>query len=141
MTQHNGEPQPGGGYERIYELAGDGVQITYRLEDIPDASTSHSLSYQGPDGNLTFTDSGLRFQTSDMGTLLSVTLHVNQGTGEEIKLTVLLPDVGLALGKVPIQTLAIRTSSRRPSTGPAEQVQIYEVYRLQGTDSGLIFFK
>jgi len=141
MTQHNGEPQPGGGYERIYELAGDGVQITYRLEDIPDASTSHSLSYQGPDGNLTFTDSGLRFQTSDMGTLLSVTLHVNQGTGEEIKLTVLLPDVGLALGKVPIQTLAIRTSSRRPSRGPAEQVQIYEVYRLQGTDSGLIFFK
>jgi hypothetical protein len=76
-----------------------------------------------------------------MGTLLSVTLHVNQGTGEEIKLTVLLPDVGQALRKVPIETLAIRTSSRHPITEPAEQVQTYEVYHLQGTDSGLIFFQ
>ena len=76
-----------------------------------------------------------------MGTLLSVTLHVNQGTGEEIKLTVLLPAVRQALGKVSIQTLAIRTSSRLQSTGPAGQVQTYEVYHLQGTDSGLIFFQ
>ena len=141
MTQQNGEPQPGGGYERIYKLAGDGVQIAYKLEDIPDTGTSHSLSYQGPDGNLTFTGTSLRFQTSEMGTLLSVTLHVNQGTGEEIKLTVLLPDVGQALQKVPIEMLAIRTSSRHPITGPAEQVQTYEVYHLQGTDSGLIFFQ
>ena len=141
MTQHNGEPQPGGGYERRYELAGDGVQIAYRLEDIPDVGTRQSLSYQGPDGNLTFTDTNLRFQTSEMGTLLSVTLNVNQGTGEEIKLTVLLPTVRQALGGVPIQMLAIRTSNRHPSTGPAEQVQTYEVYHLQGTDSGLIFFQ
>jgi hypothetical protein len=141
MTQQNGEPQPGGGYERIYELAGDGIQITYRLENRPGAGTSHSLSYQGPDGKLTFTDTGLRFQTSEMGTLLSVTLHVNQGAGEEIKLTVLLPHVRQALGGVPIQTLAIRTSSRNPSTGPAGQVETYEVYHLQGTDSGLIYFQ
>src|SRR5258708_26021524 len=101
MTQNNGERQPGGGYERIYELAGDGVQIAYRLEDIPDVGTRQSLSYQGPDGNLTFTDTNLRFQTSEMGTLLSVTLNVNQGTGKEIKLTVLLPTVRQALGESP----------------------------------------
>src|SRR3984893_13239504 len=122
MTQDNGERHPGGGYERIDELAGDGVEIAYRLEDIPDVGTSHSLSYQGPDGTLTFTGTNLRFQPSEMGTLLSVTLNVNQGTGEEIKLTVLLPAVRHALGRVPIQTLAIRTNSRHPSSGPAEQV-------------------
>lgn len=28
MTQHNGEPQPGGGSERDYAFVGDGLQIT-----------------------------------------------------------------------------------------------------------------
>ncbi len=133
MTQHNGEPQPGGGFERDYALVGDGLQITYRQVSIPDAGTTESLSYQGPDGTRTFTGNALRFQKSELGTLLTVTLQsIQEVTGEEIKLTLLLPGVHLAVGAgtgtVPIQTLAIRTSSLDPSKGSP-----YQVYHLQGT--------
>ena len=140
MTQQNGEPQPGGGYERQYVLTGDGLQITCSQVSMPEAVTTESLSYQGPDGNHSFSGNALRFQTSEMGSLLSVTLHINQGRGEEIKLTLLLPGVRRAFGKVPISTLAIRTSSFDPTNGPSEQVQSYQVYHLEGTDS-LNFFQ
>ena len=140
MTQQNGEPQPGGGFERLYSFTGDGLQITYSQVTEPDAGTTDSLSYQDPDGNHTFIGNALRFQTSEMGRLLSVTLQVNQDTGEEIKLTVLLPGVHRAFGTVPIQTLAIRTSSLNPTNSPPGQVQTYQVYHLEGTDK-LIFFE
>ena len=133
MTQQNGEPQPGGGSERDYAFVGDGLQITYSQVTTSDGSTTESLSYQGPDDNLTFADNALRFQKSELGILLTVTLQSGQAvTGEEIKLTLLLPVVHLAVGAgtgtVPIQTLAIKTSSLDPSKGSP-----YQVYHLQGT--------
>ena len=130
---------PNGGNELQYNLTGDGIHITYSQVTGLEHSTQ-TFSYQGPDGNHSFSGNALRFQTSEMGSLLSVTLHINQGRGEEIKLTLLLPGVRRAFGKVPISTLAIRTSSFDPTNGPSEQVQSYQVYHLEGTDS-LNFFQ
>jgi hypothetical protein len=133
MTQYNGEPQPGGGLEQVYALVGDGLEITYSQVSIPDAGTTESLIYQGPDGKRAFTGNALRFQTNELGTLLTVTLQsIQEVTEEEIKLTLLLPGVHLAVvvgaGTVPIQTLAIKTISLDPTKGPS-----YQVYQLQGT--------
>jgi hypothetical protein len=131
MTQHNGGLLPGRGFEQDYILAGDGIQITYRHISMLDAPPIQELSYQGPDGNRTFTGNILHFQMSELGTLLTVTLQsIQEVTGEVIKLTLLLPDLHLVSGDgtAPIQTLAIRTSSLDPSKGPP-----YQVYHLQGT--------
>ena len=142
MTQQNGASGPGGGFERGFDIAGDGLRIIYNQVNRPDDSTE-SLSYLGPDGNHTFTSNAYHFQTSDLGKELSMTLPVNQATGEEIKLIVLLPDVYRAHGNgiVPIQTLAIRTSNLDPTHAPdLKQVQTYQVYHLEGTDR-LVYFQ
>ncbi len=130
MTQHNQDIPAGHGFEQDYILAGDGLQITYSSVNLLDVPPKQSLSYQSPDGSRAFTGNALRFQKSELGTLLTVTLQsIQEVTGEEIKLTLLLPDLDLTDGggTAPIQTLAIRTSSLDPSKGSS-----YQVYHLQG---------
>ena len=141
MTQRNGASGPGGGFEQGYDIAGDGLRIIYKKTNTSGVTTE-SLKYLGPDGNYTLTSSAYHFQTSDLGKELSMTLPVNQATGEEIKLIVLLPVVQRAHGSgtVSIQTLAIRTSNPDPTHAPdLKQVQTYQVYHLEGTDSFVLF--
>ncbi len=141
MTQQNGASEPGGGSEQGYDITGDGLRIIYNKTNTSGVTTE-SLQYLGPDGNHTFTSNTYHFQTSDLGTQLSMTLPVNQATGEEIKLIVLLPVVHRAHGSgtVSIQTVAIRTSNPDPTHAPdLKQVQTYQVYHLEGTDSFFYF--
>ena len=142
MTQQNGASNVGGGSEQGYDITGDGLRITYNQIKDNSGVTTESLKYLGPDGNYTLTSSAYHFQTSDLGKELSMTLPVNQATGEEIKLIVLLPVVQRAHGSgtVSIQTLAIRTSNPDPTHAPdLKQVQSYQVYHLEGTDSFFYF--
>jgi hypothetical protein len=142
MTQQNGEPPLGGETERRYELAGDGLQITYRQVTIPDNGTSQSLSYRDPDGNnRTFGGNEIHSQTSELGTLLTVTLQIILATNEETKLTLLLPGVHPPLANVPIKTLAILTRSIYPTIGPPIEGQLptYQVYNLQGTAKTIFY--
>ena len=134
MTQQNGASEPGGGFKQGYDIAGDGLRIIYKKTNTSGVTTE-SLKYLGPDGDYTLTSNDYHFQTSDPGKELSMTLPVNQATGEVIKLIVLLPDVYRAHGNgiVPIQTLAIRTSNLDPTHAPdLKQVQSYQVYRVDG---------
>ncbi len=142
MIQHNGEPvvSPGRGDQRRYDLAGDGWQIQITFTDItwPLALTFLSLRYQGPGGNGTVTGNAIRLLTSELGTLLTVTLQIIQAAGEETKLTLLLPDVhptGSPEWTANIQTLAILTTSLDLTTGPSAtgQTQTYQVSQLEGT--------
>ena len=142
MTQQNGVSNPGGGFEQEYDIAGDGLRIIYNKTNTSGVTTE-SLQYLGPDGNYTLASNAYHFQTSDPGKELSMTLPVNQATGEEIKLIVLLPVVRRAHGSgtVSIQTLAIRTSNPDPTHAPdLKQVQTYQVYHLEGTDR-LVYFE
>ena len=143
MTQDNGEPTPGGGNELRYKLAGDGMQITYSQVTTPDNVTTQSLRYQGPDENqaVTFPGNNIRSQTSELGTLLTVTLQIILATGDETKLTLLLPPFHLTLGEQPIKTLAIRTRSIDPTIGPPLEGQMltYQVSYLEGTARHIFF--
>jgi hypothetical protein len=128
-----------------YSLAGDGAHITYAQVTTDDngPTQSQSLSYQGPDGQGSWSGNAIRFQGSELGTLLTVTLQVIQATMEETILTLLLPDVEPKLGPAPepIQTLAIRTRRIDPTIGPPAtgQVQTYQVYHLEGTRTFSMF--
>jgi hypothetical protein len=144
MTQQHGEApvSPGDGDQRRYDLAGDGwqIQITSTHIKWPIDITTLSLSYQGPDGNGTFTGDAIRSQTSEIGTLLTVTLPNNKETLREEKttLTVLLPDVqptGSPEWSANIKTVALLTTSIvvTPGTSPTGQTQTYQVYELEGT--------
>ncbi len=142
MTLQNGEPvvSPGRGDQRRYDLAGDGLQIQITSTHLtwPLDITILSLSCQGPGVDGTFSRNDIRSQTSELGTLLTVTLQIIQVTGEETKLTVLLPAVNLAGSPesgVNIETLAILTKTIDMTIGPspAGQTQTYQVYQLEGT--------
>ena len=142
MTQHSGEPlvSPGSGDQRRYDLAGDGWQIQITITHItwPLDRTFLSLRYQGPGGNGTVTGDAIRSQTSELGTLLTVTLQIILATGEETKLTLLLPDVhptGPPEWTANIETLAILTTSLDLTAGPSTkgQTQTYQVFQLEGT--------
>lgn len=120
-----------------YDLAGDGVHITYTQTTSDDDGPTQSqlLTYQGPDGpQRTWSGNALGFQGSQLGTLLTVTMQIIQATGEVITLTLILPDVGsnIDLSELPIQTLAIRKTRIDP-TRPGGHVQVnYQCYRLEG---------
>ena len=145
MTQQNGEApvSPGDGDQTRYGLAGEGwqIQITSTRITWPIIlPTTLSLSYQGPDGNGTFSGDDIRSQTSEIGTLLTVTLPNNKETlrEEKITLSVLLPDVhptGSPEWTANIKTVAILTTSIviTPGTSPTGQTQTYQVYELEGT--------
>src|SRR6266849_5332426 len=134
MTQQNGEApvSPGDGDQRRYDLAGDGwqIQITSTRITWPIIlPTTLSLSYQGLGGGGTFSGDAIRSQTSEIGTLLTVTLPNNKETlrEEKITLTVLLPDVhptGSPEWSANIKTVAILTTSivvTTPGTSPTGQ--------------------
>lgn len=146
MTQQNAEllVSPGSGDQRRYDLAGDGWQIQFSSTHITwplDLPIQLSLSYQGPDGNGTFTGTAIRSQTSELGTLLTVTLPSIAATPQEEKttLTLLLPDVHTTRSpewSIDIRTLAILTTSIGMTTdrqAPTGQIQTYQVYKLEGT--------
>src|SRR5258708_19557114 len=142
MIQQSGEPvvSPGRGDQRRYDLAGDGWQIQITFTDIewPVALTLLWLRYQGPGGNGTVSGNAIRSLTSELGTLLTVTLQIIQAAGKETKLTLLLPDVhptGSPEWTANIETLAILTTTLHLTTGSSAtgQTQTYQVYQLAVT--------
>src|SRR6266567_2547893 len=145
MTQQNGGApiSPGDGDQRRYDLAGDGwqIQITYTHITWPiDRPIQSSLSYQGPEGNGSFSEDDIRSLDSEPGTLLTVTLPNNKETLQPVKttLSVFLPVVhptGSPEWSANLKTLAIVTTSIGLPTDPSPkgQAQTYQVYELEGT--------
>ena len=141
---------PNGGNELQYNLTGDGIQITYSQFTGLEHS-SQTFSYQGPDGNRSFTGNDIHLEQSLLGTLLTVKLGLIH-TLEEIQLTLIVPHVDLGgisggpmAGKLTtepsqsVETLLIRRSTLYPQAASPEGVptpspiQRYYAYNLQGT--------
>ena len=125
MTQQNQEPN-------LYQLTGDGLQITYTLSN---DNGQPELGYQGSHGNLTLTANDIRSEETMLGTLLTVFLVRTVDTGS-VTLTLLLPGVNLAgTTEQPIETLAIETHNLFSilDRNKARQTQTYQVYNLKGT--------
>ena len=100
--------------------------------------------YQGLDQSqpIIFSGTEIRSQQSELGTILTVTLQIILATGEETKLTLLLPPLHATLEEVPIKTLAIGTKSINPTMGPPIEGQLltYRVFHLEGNRK-LIFYQ
>ena len=140
---------PNGGNELQYNLTGDGIHITYSQVTGLEHSTQ-TFSYQGPDGNRSFTGNDIHLEQSQLGTLLTVNPGVIHGL-EEIQLTLIVPQVDLGgisgpeVGKLTtehsqsVETLLIRRSTVYPPAVPPEGVPMphpirrYQAYNLQGT--------
>ena len=141
---------PNGANELQYNLTGDGIQITYsQVTGLEHGS--QTFSYQGPDGNRSFTGNDIHLEQSLPGTLLTVNLGVIHGL-EEIQLTLIVPQVDLGgrsngpeAGKPmtelsqSVETSLIRRSTVYPPAAPPEGVPTpspirrYHAYNLQGT--------
>jgi len=128
---------PNGGRQLQFVLIGDGIQITYTQVTGLEHS-SQTLSYQGPDGNRSFSGDQVSSEKSRLGTLLTVVLFpVSPETRDAstVTLSLLLPGIELMeTNKQPIMTVAIRmtTPPGFPPPQPGTQ-QTYQVYNLEGT--------
>ena len=126
MTQQNFTPN-------LYQLAGDGIQITYTLSNI---AGQPAFNYQDANGNsFNFTGNDIRTEESTLGVLVTVFLlrTVDQGS---TTLTLLLPGVNLAnTTQQNIQTIAIVTSNLFSilERNTPRQTSTYQIYNLQGT--------
>jgi hypothetical protein len=124
MTQQSLEPT-------LFELTGDGVQITYSTR-----------SFEGPPqfryNDRTFTGGEIRTQVSELGMEVSVTLQIRLVDVGGTVLTLLLPEVILGeTTEQSFQTLAILTN-RAEVVRPGAQLS-YTVLRLQGTARLVVF--
>lgn len=126
MTQQNFTPN-------LYQLEGDGIQITYTLSNI---AGQPEFNYQDENGNsLNFTGNQIRTEQSMLGVLVTVFLlqTVDQGS---TTLTLLLPGVNLAnTTRQDIQTAAIVTSNLFSilERNAPRQTSTYQIYNVQGS--------
>jgi hypothetical protein len=125
MTQQDNQPN-------LFELSGDGVQITYSTTGFDGHPHFDFQGPYGPQENLTFTGSEIRTQQSELGTLVSVTLLRSIDAGNTV-LTLLLPFVRLTgQNAQSFETLAIvaKTYGILPHRGAQPT---YQVVRLFGS--------
>ncbi|MHB8269286.1 hypothetical protein [Bradyrhizobium sp.] len=116
----------------LYELSGDGIKITYTLEPILGGP-----QFNYDDGKLSrlFKGGEIRTEDTEIGTLVSVTIHLEVDTGST-SFSVVLPKVGLGTSSSePITTIGITTVHKRRIPGPTPQGQddLYTVHPMKGT--------
>jgi hypothetical protein len=117
----------------LYELSGDRIKITYTLQPI-----AGPPQFNYDDGKLSRLFKGDEIRTVDtneVGTLVSVTIHLEIDRGSTT-FTVLIPKVSLgASTSEPITTVGITTVHNRPVVGPTPQGQddLYTVHPMKGT--------
>ena len=91
----------------VYEFTGEEIQITFSLSE----DASPALDYRDAQQTLSFVDAQVRRQQSELGDLISVTLHPTVDAGATT-LTLLLPPINMAgQNEQRFHTLAIVTQS------------------------------
>jgi hypothetical protein len=122
----------------LFELSGDGVQITYSTTSFDGKPHFDYQSPYGPQESLAFTGSEIRTQQSELGTLVSVSLLRTIDAGNTV-LTLLLPFVRLTgQNAQSFETLAIitKTYGILPHQGAQPT---YQVVSLSGSAKMVIF--
>jgi hypothetical protein len=123
----------------LYELRGENVCITYSTSSI---NGQPQFSYQGPEieeNTRTFTGEAIRTQSSELGTLVSVTL-IESVDAQRIRVTLLLPTIHL-IGQETEQsfkTLAIVTETFGILPHPGAQPTYHGIH-LHGTAKLAVF--
>ena len=121
----------------LFELECDGVSITYSTSSF---AGPPQLSYNGPEGQLSFSGNEIETLPSAIGTEVTVTL-VRVPDLHTIALTLLLPSFNLpADGDTEFDTLAIKTTHLDSIAGPPEGPgQTYEAVALHGVARSVDF--
>jgi len=121
-----------------YHLSGEGIAVAYYPEGIGPITKRGPICFFYQDAYLvkSFTREEVRIdQSSDLGTIVSVTLQLSIDAGSTT-FSVLLPAVRLPTGlesASPIKTVGITTTHRTFLTGPGPgQQENYSVTQLAG---------
>ena len=121
-----------------YQLAGDHLHVSYSTTSF---EGKPHLTYQDANQTLSFRGDEIRTATTEIGTLVSVSIRRTVDTGSTT-FTVLLPDVGLdGTNSAAITTQGI-TTIHRFSVIPAfnhGQKELYSYVALRGTARFLVF--
>ena len=116
----------------LFTLANKHVHISYSTSSI---TGEPQLSYQDQQAQHTFRGDEIRTQTSEIGTLVTVTLeHIPDL--HIITLTLLLPQIEAARTETAFRTRAILTTHNTSFVGPGVArgaLQTYRVIALRGT--------
>jgi hypothetical protein len=116
----------------LYELSGDGIQITYTLQPI---AGPPQFSYHDAKLSHVFKGDEIRTVETEIGSLVTVTTVPGIDSGST-SFTVLIPKVNLGRQEsANITTVGITTLHKFLVVGPAPQGQteLYTVHPMQGT--------
>ena len=123
-----------------YQLQGEHLHITYSTTSF---TGKPQLSYKDASQSLNFTGDEIRKTTSEIGTLVTVTIRRTVDSGSTT-FTLLVPTVNLT-GAIPppaeIHTIGITTVHRFSvaPVGNRGQTELYTVTQLSGTASHVLF--
>jgi hypothetical protein len=122
----------------LYELSGDGLQITYMTTSL---TGDPQFYYHDASESKVFTGDQIRTTVEpELGTLVSVVIRLTVDAGSTT-FTLLVPRVSLRLSdSVPITTVGITTLHKFSIIGPPHgQSDFYTPHRLQGTAAFVVF--
>jgi hypothetical protein len=121
----------------LFELSCAGMSITYATTSI---TGTPLLSYSGPEGDLSFSGSGIETLPTALGTEVTVTLETVADL-HTITLTVLIPSFRLPEDhRSTFDTLAIKTTNHTTIAGPPEGAgESYEAIALHGVAKFVLF--
>jgi hypothetical protein len=123
----------------LYRLTGGKMQVNYSTTSV---NGQPRFSYQDGAQTLSFAGDQIRQTQTEIGTLVSVTLHMTVDSGST-EFTLLLPAVNLAgaSATAPVRTYGITTAHRFSVVPAANQGQtaLYTMTELSGTASLVVF--
>jgi hypothetical protein len=119
-----------------YQLSGGGIHVSYTTTSI---SGKPLFSYHDTHQFKSFSGDQIRTAATDIGTLVTVVLHLTIDAGSTT-FSLLLPHVNLpASNSAHITAEGITTLQRFSLPPPVGQTQLYTVRSLQGTAAFLVF--
>lgn len=121
----------------FYELAGDGIQLTYSTSSF---EGSPHFNYHSASVNKLFVGEQIRLVETELGTLVTVMINQTPDAGST-SFTLLVPRVNLRVSDgANIVTEGITTLHKTSIIGPPNgQTDFYTTHRLHGTASFVFF--
>src|SRR5947209_4211298 len=121
----------------FYELSGDGIQVTYSTTSF---EGQPHFNYHDANGSKSFVGEQIRTVETEIGTLVSVTIHLTVDAGST-SFSILIPHVNLRIGtSVAITTYGITTFHKFSIFGaPNGQAETYTAHSMQGIAAEVFF--
>lgn len=123
-------------HPNFFELAGDGISVTYSLTDFGGRPV---LSYHDAFQSKSFVGDQIRTVETEIGTLVTVTIFLTVDSGSTT-FSILIPNVNLrSADSAQITTYGITTLHRFSIIGPPQgQAEFYTAHQLSGTGSFVV---